>query len=83
MSGAGVLESSKHPAEAQQFVKYLTGLDGQKALAASYALEYPLNPAVPANAAIKPLDELDPPDVEVSTLNGPKVIELMQRAGLL
>jgi iron(III) transport system substrate-binding protein len=83
VSGAGVLKSSKHPAEAQEFVKYLSGVNGQKALADSYALEYTLNPAVPANAAVKPFDELEPPRVEISELNGPKVIELMQGAGLL
>jgi iron(III) transport system substrate-binding protein len=78
-----VLKSSKHPAEAQEFVKCLSGVNGQKALADSYALEYTLNPAVPANAAVKPFDELEPPRVEISELNGPKVIELMQGAGLL
>ncbi len=83
VSGAGVLKSSDHPKEAQQFVRYLSGVAGQKALAGSYALEYTLNPKVPANSAIKPFDTLDPPTVEISQLNGPKVIELMQGAGLL
>lgn len=83
VSGAGVLKSSKHPAQAQEFVKYLSSTAGQKAIADSYALEYPLNPAVPPNPALKPLTELDPPQIEVSDLNGPKVIELMQQAGLL
>ena len=83
VSGAGVLKSSDHPEESQEFVKYLSGVAGQKALAGSYALEYTLNPQVPANSAIKPFSELDPPAVEISQLNGPKVIELMQGAGLL
>ena len=83
VSGAGVLKSSDHPKEAQQFVKYLSGIKGQTALAESYALEYPLNPDVPAHPAIKPLAELEPPEVEVSELNGPVVIEMMQQAGLL
>ncbi len=83
ISGAGVLKSSDHPKEAQEFVRYLSGVKGQTALAESYALEYPLNPDVPANPAIKPLAELEPPEVEPSGLNGPVVIELMQQAGLL
>ena len=83
ISGAGVLKSSDHPKEAQEFVRYLSGVKGQTALAESYALEYPLNPDVPANPAIRPLDELEPPEVEPSGLNGPVVIELMQQAGLL
>jgi iron(III) transport system substrate-binding protein len=83
VSGAGVLSSSKHPTEAQEFVRYLTGIDGQRRLAESYALEYPLNPAVSPSDALKPLAHLQPPSVEVSKLNGPRVIELMQQAGLL
>jgi len=83
ISGAGVLKSSDHPKEAQQLVKYLSGVKGQTALATSYALEYPLNPEVPPNPAIKPLDDLEPPEVDVSGLNGPVVIEMMQQAGLL
>ncbi len=83
ISGAGVLKSSDHPMEAQQLVKYLSGIKGQTALANSYALEYPLNPEVPPNPAIKPLDDLEPPEVDLSGLNGPVVIEMMQDAGLL
>ena len=83
VSGAGVLKSSDNADEAQEFVKYLSGLEGQTTLAESYALEYPLNPDVPASPAIKPLDELEPPTIEMSGLNGPVVIELMQEAGLL
>jgi iron(III) transport system substrate-binding protein len=83
VSGAGVLKSSDHPKEAQEFVKYLSSVAGQKALAGSYALEYTLNPKVPANSAVKPFAELDPPPIEISKLNGPEVVDLMQGAGLL
>jgi iron(III) transport system substrate-binding protein len=83
VSGAGVLKSSENQAAAQQLVKYLSGEGGQQILAASTALEYPINNSVAPNPAIKPLTELDPPLIEVSTLNGPKVIDMMQQAGLL
>ena len=83
VSGAGVLKSTKHKAEAQQLVTYLNGKAGQKILADSAALEYTVNPAVPANAKLKPLSELDPPAVEIAQLNGPKVVQMMQQAGLL
>ena len=46
------------PTEAQQFVAYLTSEEGQQALADSYALEYPLNPAVSLEPPVKPLSEL-------------------------
>ena len=83
VSGAGVLKSSKHPKEAQQLVAYLTGANGQKVLSDSTALEYSIASDVPPNAKLKPLSELSPPDVDLSALNGPEVIALMQKAGLL
>jgi iron(III) transport system substrate-binding protein len=83
ISGAGVLESSKHQAEAQQFVKYLTSPEGQKILAGSGAMEYAIANNAPNDPALKPLSELKPPTVDPATLNGPKVVQLMQQAGLL
>lgn len=83
ISGAGVLKASKHKGDAQKFVDFLVSESGQKALANSYALEYPLNPAVSLEPPIPPLSEIEPPTVDVTKLNGPKVIELMQEAGLL
>ncbi|WP_332641718.1 iron ABC transporter substrate-binding protein [Aeromicrobium sp.] len=83
VSGAGVLKASKHSANAQKFVEFLASEEGQKALAASYALEYPLNPAVDLGRDVKPLSELDPPVVDLSTLNGPDVIAMLQDAGFL
>ena len=83
ISGAGVLKSSKHPVQAQQFVKYLNSPAGQKVLADSKALEYPIGNGAAANPALKPLTELSPPTIDVSTLNGPKVVEMMTAAGFL
>jgi iron(III) transport system substrate-binding protein len=83
VSGAGVLRSSKHQAEAQQLVKYLTGKDGQQVLAGSSAMEYSVSPQVPTNPKLKPLSQLAAPGVDIAGLNGPKVVELMQKAGLL
>jgi iron(III) transport system substrate-binding protein len=83
VSGAGVIKSSKHQAEAQQLVKYLNGPAGQKVLADSKALEYPIGNGAVANKALKPLSELDPPAVDLASLNGPKVVALMQTVGLL
>jgi iron(III) transport system substrate-binding protein len=83
VSGAGVLATSKHQKQAQELVKFLNGPDGQKILADSAALEYPIGKGAAANKVLKPLSQLEPPTVEVSTLNGSKVVELMQQAGLL
>ena len=83
VSGAGVLKSSDHAAEAQKLVAYLTGHDGQEALVRSNALEYPVGTGIAANPRLKPLSELDPPPVDLGKLDGAKVITLMQRAGFL
>ena len=83
VSGAGVIKSSKNQAEAQQLVKYLNGPAGQKVLADSKALEYPIGNGAAANKVLKPLGELSPPTVDLATLNGPKVVSLMQTVGLL
>jgi iron(III) transport system substrate-binding protein len=83
VSGLGALKSSKHPKEAQMLLQYMTGPAGQKVLADSTALEYTVNPAVPANPRLKPLGELSPPNVDTAKLNGPQVIQMMQDAGLL
>jgi len=83
ISGAGVLASSEHQADAQRFVEFLTSTEGQQAMADSYALEYPLNPEATLDPEVKPFDELEPPSIDPATLNGPKVTELMTEAGLL
>jgi iron(III) transport system substrate-binding protein len=82
-SGVGVLKSSKHPEEARRFVAFLNGPKGQELLAESTALEYAVGNGASSSPRLKPLTELDPPAVELGTLNGPRVVELMQQAGLL
>ncbi|HEU4810587.1 MAG TPA: iron ABC transporter substrate-binding protein [Nocardioides sp.] len=82
-SGAGVLASSDKQDDAQKFVNFLAGTEGQQAMADSYALEYPLNPDVSVQEPVKPFNELEPPQIDVASLNSQAVIELMQDAGLL
>ena len=82
-SGAGVLKSGKHVADAQKLVNYLTSRQGQQALVDSNALEYPLGNGVAANPDLTPLSQLDPPTVDIGALNGPQVVSMMQQAGLL
>jgi len=83
VSGAGILKSSEHKEAATQFLEWLTGEEAQQAMAESYALEYPLNPAASLSPEVKPFDELEPPVVDMSSLNGPEVVRLMTEAGLL
>lgn len=83
VSGGGVLKSSKHPAEAQALLQYITGKDGQKLLADSTAFEYCVGTDVPSNPALKPLAELGAPKIDPSKLNSKKVVDLMTAAGLI
>ncbi len=83
VSGAGVLAAGDHQEAAQEFVDYLVSTKGQQQIADSYALEYTLNPRVDLGRGVRGLDDLDPPDVDVSELNGPRVVELMQEVGFL
>ncbi|MGB9012879.1 MAG: iron ABC transporter substrate-binding protein [Aeromicrobium sp.] len=83
VSGAGVLKSSKNRSDAEAFVAFLSDTTGQQLIADSYALEYPLNPAVDLGRDVKPLSELEPPVVPASKLNSQQVISLMQDVGFL
>ncbi|MCK7441826.1 iron ABC transporter substrate-binding protein [Enterobacter roggenkampii] len=83
LSGGGVLASSKHKAQAQAFIKYITGKEGQESLRTNNAFEYAVGVNAASNPKLVPLKDLDAPKVEPSTLNSTKVIELMTQAGLL
>jgi len=83
VSGAGILKSSDHQAEAQKFLAFITGPSGQEVLANGTALEYTVGRGVPANTALTPLAELDPPVLDPAELNSEQVVTLMQDAGIL
>ena len=83
VSGAGVLKAGHHSKDAQKFVDFLVSKQGQQVIARSNALEYTLNPGVDLGHGVKSLSQLQPPKVDVSDLNGPDVVNLMQEAGFL
>jgi iron(III) transport system substrate-binding protein len=83
LSGGGVLKSSDNAEAAQRFLKFVTGKTGQQVLQTGTSFEYPVGSDVAANAALKPLTELDEPDIDEAKLNGPEVVEMMTKAGLI
>jgi iron(III) transport system substrate-binding protein len=83
VSAGGVLKSSKHAADAQKFLAFVTGNAGQEVLARSDAMEYAVGGGVASNPALPPLSELGAPPIDPAKLNGPKVVELMTGAGIL
>jgi iron(III) transport system substrate-binding protein len=82
VSGGGVLGSSDKPQEAQQFIRFITSRAGQEVLEKGTSFEYPVASGVRANPALPPLDELQAPNVDPSTLNAQKVSDMMTQAGL-
>jgi iron(III) transport system substrate-binding protein len=83
VSGGGVLESSDKKDQAQQFVRFVTSRTGQEVLEKGTSFEYPVASGVSANPALPPLDSLQAPKVDPSTLNAQKVSDMMTQAGLL
>lgn len=83
ISGAGVLASSKHKEEAQAFLKWITGKDGQAILKDGNSFEYAVGQNAQSNPKLTPLVQLDAPKVDASKLNSKKAVELMTQAGLL
>jgi iron(III) transport system substrate-binding protein len=80
VSGAAVLASSQHRAQAQQFVAYLVSRPAQQIIATSESWEYPLLPGVqdvrlPANAGVA--------DPVVDLGDGREALDLLQQVGLL
>jgi iron(III) transport system substrate-binding protein len=83
LSAGGVLASSDMPSQAQQFLDYVTGPQGQQVLVDSGSMEYPVGAGVEADPALPALEELEAPAVDASTLNSDQVIALMTDAGIL
>jgi len=83
ISGGGVLASSKHPKQAQAFLKWITGKGGQEILKTGTSFEYAVGKGADSNPALVPLQDLQAPKVEPSKLNSKKVTDLMTEVGLL
>jgi len=83
ISGGGVLASSKHPKEAQAFLKWIAGKGGQDILKNGTSYEYAVGVGAESNPKLVPLADLDAPAVNPSQLDSKKVTDLMTAAGLL
>jgi len=83
ISGGGVLASSTHPEQAQAFVKWIAGKGGQDVLKNGTSYEYAVGVGAPSNPKLVPLDELQAPKLDPSTLDARKVTDMMTAAGLL
>lgn len=85
ISGAGVLASSRHKAEAQRFVAFLTSQTAQNIIVDSDSFEYPIASGVTRVAAgERPLAALQPNPIDLEQLgDGTAAVALMKQAQLL
>ena len=91
VSGAAVLKSSKHLADAQKFVAFLVGKQAQEIIAhpgegagQSLSFEYPVASGVTSDAGETPFSKLQPYPITIAELgDGSTAIALMRQAGLL
>jgi iron(III) transport system substrate-binding protein len=84
VSGAAVLRSSQHQAEAQRFVAFLDSVQAQQIIAHSDSFEYPIASGVTTAQPMKPLNRLQPNGITVAQLGtGALAIHLLQQAQLL
>jgi iron(III) transport system substrate-binding protein len=84
VSGAAVLKSSSHQAEAQAFLAFLVSRAGQETIAHSHSYEYPLRPGVSPAAGLRPFATLHPVALTPAQLgDGSAALQMEQKLGLL
>jgi iron(III) transport system substrate-binding protein len=84
VSGAAVLRSSPHQADAQKLLAFLVSREGQETIADSHSYEYPLRPGVAPAPGLRPFAQLEPAPMTPAELgNGHKALALEQKLGLL
>jgi iron(III) transport system substrate-binding protein len=84
VSGAAVLKSSTHQAEAQRFLAFIVSRKGQEIIAHSQSYEYPLGSGVTTAKGLRPFDTLQPAPLTIAQLgDGSAAIALLQKVQLL
>jgi iron(III) transport system substrate-binding protein len=91
VSGAAILKSSKHQAQAQKFLAFLVSKQAQEIIATpgfganqSLSFEYPIASGVTSRAGETPFSQLRPYPISIAELGtGTEAIDLMRQAGLI
>jgi len=84
VSGAGILRSSTHEAEAQKLVAFFNSAQGQQIIAHSQSFEYPIASGVTTAQPETPFNQLAPNAITIPELGtGAAAIKLLQEAQLL
>lgn len=83
VAGAGVVNSSNHKGLAQRLILYMLGTTAQNYFAEVTA-EYPLVSGVTENPAVKPLDQIQGPEIDLSKLSDLQAtLDLLQDTGAI
>jgi iron(III) transport system substrate-binding protein len=83
VSGAAVLASSKHQADAQKFLEFLTSKAGQEIIAHSISFEYPIASGVTTAQGETSFGQLQPYPITIAELgDGSTAIDLLQQVEL-
>lgn len=84
ISGAAVLKSSTHQADAQAFLAFLVSRAGQEVIAHSSSFEYPLREGVKPAAGLPPFSSVHPTALSPAELgDGSAALAMEQKLGLL
>jgi len=83
ISGAGILETSTSREEAEQFLEFLLSQEGQGYFA-EQTFEYPVHEEVETHPMLKPLDEIDFPEVSMEDMDDLEgTLELLRETGVI
>jgi iron(III) transport system substrate-binding protein len=83
LSGGGILAAPTKRDQAQQFLAFITGKEGQRVLVDSGSMEYAVGKGIASDPALPSLSSLQAPPVDPFTLDSEKVIALMTDTGIL
>jgi iron(III) transport system substrate-binding protein len=83
VSGAAIINTSKHKDEAAKFIDYLLSPSAQKYFTDN-TYEYPMIPGIQPGAALPDLSGLKPPNIDLSDLTDLRgSLDLLRQTGLL
>ena len=83
VAGVGILRSSDAKAAARRFIDYMLGVEAQTYFA-TQTHEFPLAANVPSPEGVPSLQQLDPPDIDLSNLADLRgTLDLLRDVGIL
>lgn len=83
IAGAGILKTAQNAGGAQELVTYLLGADGQRYFS-EQTFEYPLAAGVAPDPRLRPLSEIQTPDLDLNNLGDLQgTLKLLQDVGAL